>query len=203
MENGNGISSGVVGRRLIFAEALALLDRFGRDAAWVRHCRAVARVAEQAGALIRKHRPIDEEYLRVSALLHDIGRYKTHHPVGHGVEGYRLLMELGHVEEASVCASHILCGLSREEASAHGLPDRDFLPRSLEERLVPMIDSVVELDRPTTLDRRIASIMRRYEGQEWFLERMTVAHARAQTFLAELEREQGISLEQVAADTLR
>ncbi|MDH4161286.1 MAG: HDIG domain-containing protein, partial [Nitrospirota bacterium] len=157
---------------------------------------------DAAGALLEQRLAIDRERLRVGALLHDIGRCRTHDPIGHGVEGYRLLTELGHHQEAHVCASHILCGLSREDAAAHGLPDRAFLPRTIEEKLVPMIDSVVEVDRATTLEKRIASIMRRYDGNAWFLDRMRTAHQRARTFLAELERDHGISLERIAADTL-
>ena len=53
----------------------------------------------------------------------------------------------------------------------HGLPEQDFFPRTLEEQLVPLIDSVVELDRPTTLDERCASISRRYQQDPLFLAR--------------------------------
>ena len=188
---------------LSYDAAAGLLSMYGADAAWTRHCVAVSRVAERAGDLLSGRCDIDREHLRVGALLHDIGRYKTHDPVLHGVEGYRLLTGRGHHREARICASHILYGLSREEAVRYGLPDLDFLPRTMEERLVPLIDSVVEFDRPTTLDRRVASIMRRYQGNAWFLERMAVAHERARTFLDELDREHGLQLERVAAEALR
>ena len=185
-------------RTLSLAEAQELLNRYGGEAAWIRHCRAVAAVAQEVGRQLEQRIPLDREYLQVGALLHDIGRSRTHHPVGHGVEGYRLLTELGHPWEAHVCASHLFCGLSREDAAAHGLPDRDFLPRTLEEQLVPLVDSVVELDRPTTLENRVASIMRRYEGQGWFLKRMELARHRAGLLLAELSRDYGICLERIA-----
>lgn len=188
---------------LSYTKALDLLIRHGRETPWFRHCIAVANVADAVGNLLERRVAIDREHLRVGALLHDIGRCRTHDPIRHGVEGYRLLMELGHVREAYVCASHVLCGLSREEARANGLPDQEFLPRSLEEKLVPMIDSVVELDRPTTLDSRIASIMRRYQGNAWFLDRMAAAHDRVRAFHSELEQDHEISLERIAADTLR
>ena len=188
---------------LSYTKALDLLIRHGRETSWFRHCKAVADVADAVGALLEHRIAIDRERLRVGALLHDIGRCRTHDPIRHGVEGYRLLIELGHAREAHVCASHVLCGLSREEAVANGLPDREFLPRTPEEKLVPMIDSVVELDRPTTLDSRIASIMRRYESNAWFLNRIVTAHNRVRAFHAELERDHGISLERIAAETLR
>ena len=60
---------------------------------------------------------LDFRLLKVGALLHDIGRCRTQHPILHGVEGFRLLSSLGHDREAFICASHVLCGMGREEAS--------------------------------------------------------------------------------------
>jgi len=187
---------------LSYHDALALLHGYGKDAAWIRHCKAVACVATRVGELMAPTYDIDMVYLTTGALLHDIGRYKTHDPIQHGVEGYRLLTALGHHREAFICASHILCGMSRAEANRFGLPDQDFLPLTMEQRLVPMIDSLVELDRPTTLEQRIRSINQRYHGNIWFLGRMEQAAAKARGLLDELDRDLGISLEQVAAETL-
>jgi putative nucleotidyltransferase with HDIG domain len=188
---------------LSYDAAVGLLSLYGADAAWTRHCIAVSRVAERAGGFLRGRCPLDQEHLRVGALLHDIGRSTTHDPVLHGVEGYRLLAGRGHHREARICASHILYGLSRDEAVRFGLPDLDFFPRTLEERLIPLIDGVVEFDRPTTLERRFTSLLRRYHDNPWFLERAAIAHERARAFLDELEREHGLQLERIAAEALR
>jgi len=185
-----------------YDEALALLHRHGGDAAWIRHCKAVSCVAARVGTLMTPTYGLDVEYLTVGALLHDIGRYKTHDPIMHGVEGYRLLTALGHHREAFICASHILCGMPRAEASRFGLPDRDFLPQTMEQRLVPMLDSLVEFDRPTTLAQRVFSINRRYHDNAWFLGRMEQAAATARKLLEELDLALDLSLEQVAAETL-
>ena len=185
-----------------YDDASALLVRFGGDAAWIRHCTAVSRVAARVGTLMAPKYGLDVEHLRTGALLHDIGRYKTHDPVMHGVEGYRLLTSFGQHREAFICASHILCGMPRAEATRFGLPDRDFLPRSWEERLVPLLDSLVEFDRPTTLEQRVRSINRRYQDNAWFLGRMEQAAETARRLLNELNRDLGISLEQVAAEEL-
>lgn len=187
---------------LSYNEGLALLHCYGKDAAWIRHCCAVSRVAERLSGAFPPNDPFDAEFFRVGALLHDIGRYKTHDPVMHGVEGYHLLMGLGHDREAFVCASHVFCGMPRAEAVRYGLPDQDFLPRTLEERLVPLIDSMVELDQPTTLEQRMLSINRRYQGNGPFLERMRQAAATARRLLDEVNHDLGISLERLAAETL-
>ena len=88
-----------------------------------------------------------------AALLHDIGRHVTHDPVRHGVAGYNLMMELGHPDEAYVCASHVLFGLKAEEAAQFGLPRKNFVPRKMEEMLVALIDYLIEFDKPTTYRR--------------------------------------------------
>ena len=188
---------------LSYDGALALVARYGGDATWTRHCRAVSIVAERAGQLMAMHCTIDQDFLRIAALIHDIGRYRTHDPVQHGVEGYHLLTSLGHHREAFICASHIQCGLSAAEAVQAGLPERDFMPRSLEERLIPVLDSIVELDRPTTVERRFASLSRRYQGNGGFLESVERSRRRVRAVMDDLERHCRLSLEQIAAEALR
>jgi uncharacterized protein len=163
---------------------------------------AVSRVAERLATLIAEQHPVDDRLLTVGALLHDIGRNKTQHPVLHGVEGFRLLSDLGHHREAFICASHVFCGMPRNEAVRFGLPDRDFLPQTLEERLVPLIDCVVELDQPTTVAERCTSIYKRYEGNREFLDRFRIAASTATEALQNLQTHFNIFLEHVARETL-
>jgi len=73
-------------------------------------------------------------------------------------------------EEAYVCALHILFGLNAAEASQLGLPDRNFVLRTIEEKLVPLIDYLIEYDQPTTLDRRFSSLRKRNSGNPFFFE---------------------------------
>jgi uncharacterized protein len=186
---------------LTYEEAYQLLTRFGGQEPWVRHCVAVSRVAGAVAELLVRH-GIDSRLLVVGALLHDIGRYKTQDAVLHGVEGFRLLSDLGHHREAFICASHVLCGMPRQEAVLYGLPEQDFYPQTLEERLIPLIDGVVELDRPTTLEKRCTSITRRYSGNPVFLKRFEQAADAARSALRAFRADFGISLEQVALETL-
>ncbi len=187
---------------LSYDDALKLLYCYGGDATWIRHCLAVSRVAQRVGEILSPKCPIDAEYLTTGALLHDIGRYKTHDPILHGMEGYWLLRGLGHDREAFICASHVLCGMASAEATLYGLPQQDFFPTSIEERLVPLIDGMVEFDRPTTFAGRCESIARRYKGNELFLRRFSDATVKAKEFLDQLHNDFGISIEQIAAETL-
>ncbi len=180
-------------------EATGIMSAYGRGAAWTRHCFAVADAAARVGAALKCHCAIDQDFLWSAALLHDIGRCVTHDPIGHGVAGYDLLTRLGYESEAYVCASHILFGLEACEAARFGLPARDFVPRTIEERLVPLIDYLIEFDKPTTLDRRFSSLCRRNADNEFFLSRLDRARERAEVFMLQLNAEIGEPIEGIIA----
>lgn len=179
------------------SEALTLLADYGKGAAWTKHCYAVAESAAKLGHLLEIHHQINQPFLWSAALLHDIGRSVTHDPIMHGVEGYHLLMALAHPEEAFVCASHILFGLSAAEATGFGLPDRDFVPQTIEQRLVALIDFMIEGERPTTLERRFESLRKRNAGNAFFLGRLETAHEKARLLLIEFSEEIGSSIEEL------
>jgi uncharacterized protein (TIGR00295 family) len=178
---------------------MKLLAVYGKGAGWTNHCFAVAESAARVGRALESRSVIDHQFLWSAALLHDIGRCVTHDPIMHGVEGYHLLTRLGHEAEAFVCASHILFGLNAAEAEQFGLPTRDFLPRTIEERLVPLVDFMVEGDRPLSLDLRFASLRNRNAGNDFFLERLDCAHEIARSFLMQLSEEIGRPLEEVVS----
>ena len=142
-------------------ESAGILAEYGKEAGWVKHCLAVADAASRLACTLESRYAIDQNYLWSAALLHDIGRCVTHDPIMHGVEGYKLLVKLGHEEEAFVCASHILFGLEASEAVQFGLPAQDFMPRTIEERLVPLVDLMIEGVQPTPLNRRFSSLRER------------------------------------------
>jgi uncharacterized protein len=187
---------------LSYDGALKLLHHYGDGSIWLGHCIAVSRLASRYADIFAARYTLDKDFLRTAALLHDIGRYKTHDPILHGLEGYRLLTGLGHHKEAFVCASHILCGLEKDEALQYGFPEQEFMPRTLEERLIPVCDCLVEFDRPTTLAKRVVSIKRRYDWNEHFLQRIETAAERVRNFIDDADREFGISMETIAAKTL-
>lgn len=187
---------------LTFGEALKLIQHYGDGSIWIGHCIAVSRLAARYADIFAIKYDLDKGFLETAALLHDIGRYKTHDPILHGLEGYRLLKGLGHHREAFVCASHILCGLEKDEAVQYGFPEKDFMPRTLEEQLIPVCDCLVEIDRPTTLEKRVISIKQRYQWSEQFLRRIERAAGRIKKFIHNADKELGISMEGIAAETL-
>ncbi|MBT4714560.1 MAG: HD domain-containing protein [Candidatus Marinimicrobia bacterium] len=176
---------------------------YGQGLPWTRHCHAVADAAQAVGELLTDQRAIDVDSLWSVALLHDIGRYVTHDPILHGVEGYKLLMDLCHEEAAFVCASHIGFGLLAAEAAQYGLPAQDFVPRTRLERIVPLVDFLLEGEQPTTLESRFTSLRKRNTGNDSFLEMLHRAQGEATSFLAELDAEIGCSVVEVVATSVR
>jgi len=136
-------------------ECLALLERYGADDRLRNHsimCAKVAlKIAEGCGA--------DRLLVQAGALLHDIGRTVTH-DLSHGVQGYRILKGEGYDEVlARFCSTHVGAGLLRKTARKFGLPDMDYIPKSIEEKIVCNADTLLKGDRVV----RIEEICEDYE----------------------------------------
>ncbi|MBS3816826.1 MAG: HDIG domain-containing protein [Candidatus Thermoplasmatota archaeon] len=83
----------------------------------------------------------DLQLIIAGALLHDIGRTVTH-GIEHGVEGSRLIEEKGWDEELQkIVERHIGGGITKEEAREQGLPARNYLPESIEEKIICHADN--------------------------------------------------------------
>src|SRR5512137_409123 len=77
----------------------------------IEHCLTVWIISKEIAEKIKRngHR-IDTEFVETAAILHDIGRSKTH-GISHGVEGAKILKEFP--EYARVCERHIGGGIKK------------------------------------------------------------------------------------------
>jgi uncharacterized protein (TIGR00295 family) len=126
-------------------EALELHRRLGSSDEIVKHCEAVADVASKIAERFSEKgfKNLDAKAIFAAALLHDIGRTKTHGP-DHGYVGSELLKENNVDDSVSrIVARHVGAGISREEAEKLGLPEGDYIARTLEERIVCFSDKLV------------------------------------------------------------
>lgn len=132
-------------RRLVPAEneALKILRRMGCPPNVVAHCERVADIAvELALKALDRGFPVDLRLIEAGALLHDIGRSVTH-GVDHGVIGAEIVRSLGLDEEvARIVERHVGAGIPAEEAAGLGLPRRDYIPSTLEEKIVCYADKL-------------------------------------------------------------
>ena len=125
--------------------ALKILAQVGCSKRIVEHCRSVADFAvEIAGACRKKGFDVDIDLVRIGALLHDIGRAKTHR-VDHGIVGAQIARELNLPDTVvSIIERHVGSGITENEAEKLGWPMRSYVPESLEERIVAYADKLIE-----------------------------------------------------------
>ncbi len=117
-------------------EALELLKECRAPKRLLEHCKTVSEHAKK----IAEEKDADSEFVEVAGLLHDIGRTVTH-SVRHGVAGAELMRSLGEEKIARVCETHIGAGLTKEEAVENGLPEKNFIPETLEEKIIAHADN--------------------------------------------------------------
>ena len=125
--------------------ALNLLSESGCSNSVIAHCMAVSVLAVKfAEACKNKGLDVDVGLVEVGALLHDIGRSKTH-GVDHAVVGVEIAESLNLPESVvSIIECHIGGGIAADEAKELGLPVKDYFPTTLEEKLVAYADKLIE-----------------------------------------------------------
>ena len=138
------------------AQAIRLLEESGCAPNVIEHCKEVAslavEIAEKAKAA---GKDVNPELVEVGALLHDFGRCRTH-GIAHAVEGFKLAKSKGvEPEVAEIIKRHIGAGVSKEEAKEFGLPEDDYFPRSIEEKIVAHADNLVKGTKRITINERL------------------------------------------------
>jgi uncharacterized protein len=109
----------------------------------VRHSLAVEQKAlEIAKRISENGHAVDLKLVGLGAILHDIGRAETH-GIEHGVKGAKILRRNGLSNFADFAERHIGAGIPAGEARELGLPERDFMPRTLEEKIVTYADKLI------------------------------------------------------------
>jgi uncharacterized protein len=142
--------------------AVQLLFEKGCSVQVMNHCRAVAELAvETAEHLKRKGLDIDVELVEVGALLHDIGRSRTH-SVHHVIEGVAIARQAGlPYSVVAIIQRHVGGGISADEAKALGWPNDDsYVPVTLEEKIVSYADKLIENGKRVPVDRVIEQLYR-------------------------------------------
>ena len=138
----------------------------------MKHSQSVAQRALQ----IVSHHPelhLDRQFVEEAAMLHDIGICRCHAPsiecfgtadyILHGRMGAEILRKEGYPRHARVCERHTGAGLTREDIERQQLPlpAQDFLPETLEEKLICYVDkfySKTHLDKEKTIEEAARSL---------------------------------------------
>jgi uncharacterized protein len=129
--------------QVVSEEDLVLLVRAGLSEADIRHSILVARKAVDIA--LRTGVKLDMELVARGALFHDMGKALTH-SFQHGELGVEIGKSFGLPKSITdIARKHFHGGLTAEEARRLDLPDVDYTPRLLEERIVLYADRLVDI----------------------------------------------------------
>jgi uncharacterized protein len=122
-------------------EAILLLRAEDCSENVIEHCINVSKYAGEIAQKASKDFELDLDLVQIGGLLHDIGRSKTN-GIHHGVVGADILRDMGIDEKiALICERHIGSGIDKKDAESFGLPPRNYMPETIEEKIVCHADN--------------------------------------------------------------
>ena len=135
----------------------------------INHCLAVTELAlETASSLKERGFEIDFELVEIGALLHDVGRSKTH-TVHHAVVGAEIAKSAGLPDPVvSIIKRHVGGGITASEAEKFGWPKDVYVPVTLEEKVVSYADKLIEKGKRAPIEATIDKLSeeKKYEAAE-------------------------------------
>jgi uncharacterized protein len=140
-------------------QALKLLADAGCSAKVVSHCLAVTALALQISTKIQaRGYQIDLGLVEAGAILHDIGRSKTH-GIQHSLVGAQIAKELGLPENVvNIIKRHVGAGITDQEAQRLGWPKDVYVPQTLEEKIVCYADKRVDNDKVVPIETELQKL---------------------------------------------
>ena len=151
------------------SEAIGILQKLNLSKNIINHVLAVSRKAIKIATQISII-PINLKLVRIGAILHDIGRVKSH-DYDHAVLGGQIIREELKFSEqlARIAETHILGGISKEEAKDFGLPPEDYLPETIEEKIVCLADKYFIGVKKVSIEQRFKNWFTRYGENDFLL----------------------------------
>jgi uncharacterized protein len=127
----------------------------------ISHCKAVTDFALQIACKLQaRGYAVDLELVEAGGLLHDIGRSKTH-TVDHSVVGAQIARTLDLPQDViNIIKRHVGAGITPEEAELLGWPKDNYVPQTLEEKVVCYADKRIDHDKKTPIQVEIERLQR-------------------------------------------
>jgi uncharacterized protein len=129
------------------------------------------RVAEKALDIARKLKnvKVNEDLVEIGSILHDIGRSRTH-GFKHAIIGGDILKERGFPPAlVRICETHILGGLDEIDAKELDLPIKNYIPESLEEKIICLADKQFAGTKEVSIEQRFDKWFNKYGKTEILL----------------------------------
>jgi uncharacterized protein len=141
----------------------------------INHCIAVTNLAlDIAEKLQFKGLKIDLQLVEAGAMLHDLGRSETH-TVNHSLAGVQIAQKIGlPVSVINIIKRHVGAGITSEEAELLGWPKDNYIPQTLEEKVVCYADKLINHDRVESVEVEIAKLQK--QGMFEAAKRVTKLH---------------------------
>lgn len=142
---------------------LKLLKDCGCEKWLIKHSICVFKKSLEIASFIDTSNSIDFKLLATGALLHDIGKSQTN-SIEHGIIGAEILRENGYPEEvAKIAERHIGGGIPKNEAVELGLPLIDFIPKTIEEKIVAHSDNLFNGYNEVTIEFTINKLIKKFD----------------------------------------
>lgn len=152
-------------------ECIALLWDAGCKKRVVIHCATVRAVAEEIAKGVPE---ADMDLVVAGALLHDIGRSQDH-SIMHASIGAGIVQNYGLPSCLSdIVRKHTGAGLDDTDVVELGLPPGDYMPRTIEEKIVAHADNLVSDNRVVTHEHSVEKL--RAKGAERGADRIEALH---------------------------
>lgn len=148
---------------------IQLLEKENTPENVIQHCRAVYKKAMEIASNFDN---VDKDLIKKGALLHDIGRSRTH-DITHAIEGVKIAEKYGYNQNVlNIIERHIGAGITEEESVKLGLPRKSYLPETLEEKIVAHADNLVSGSEEVDVDFVIRKWQRRIADSDDNIERL-------------------------------
>ena len=126
---------------------------------------------------------INCEIVLAGSMIHDLGRCETHQ-LDHGVVGAQILREMDFPEVlAQIAENHLFAGISTEEAGEFGLPAKNYIPSTLEEKIITYADNISKRDSILTTKEVINRFSKYFDISHPIIVRAIVLHKEIEDLL--------------------
>lgn len=141
----------------------------------INHCIAVTNLAlEIAEKLQIKGLKIDLQLVEAGSMLHDLGRSETH-TVNHSLVGVQIAQKIGlPISVINIIKRHVGAGITSKEAELLGWPKDNYIPQTLEEKVVCYADKLINHDSVESVDVEITKLQK--QGMFEAAERVSKLH---------------------------
>lgn len=157
-------------------EAFQLLREEGCSSEVIEHIKSVRDVSLKiAENIAEEDHNVDIDQVEVGAILHDIGRSKTH-DISHGVEGAKILRKKGLEKYAPFAENHLGAGIPEKEAKKLDIPTKNYIPKTLEEKIVTYGDNLIRGDKVQSYEKALQELREELGPNHPSLERFKDIH---------------------------